>query len=237
MAWDKTKPAEGIPARQVNDDIRANNDTLETAFGLDHDFTTGGTQTGRHAQLTIPTGSDPAGTTDCVTVWNNSGKLRSRNGLGSIVNIALISDLIPAATKCWFYADTAPTGWTLDATPSDELLGVKGGSVYTAGGTTKGAWFASSAFDHLHATNDHALSAAEMPSHTHRVPHGSGSDSAHNNLGVQGCAALFGSYYDTTTSAGSGNGHNHGNTDSTTVNQSAWRPKARVGIICSKNSY
>ena len=45
-------------------------------------------------------------------------------------------------TKCWFYLNTAPTGWTIDATPADALLAVKGGSqAYNAnGGTQVGTW-------------------------------------------------------------------------------------------------
>jgi len=49
-AWDKGLPIAGRKARYIDDDIRANNAALETAFDNEHDFTTGGTQTGRHPQ-------------------------------------------------------------------------------------------------------------------------------------------------------------------------------------------
>lgn len=52
------------------------------------------------------------------------------------LNVPVATDEIPAGTKMWFYANSAPTGWTIDSTPSDELLAIKGGSTYTAGGTT-----------------------------------------------------------------------------------------------------
>jgi len=59
-------------------------------------------------------------------------------------------------TKAWFYVDTAPTGWTIDNTPADALLAVKGGSAaYNAeGGTQQGTW--------------------TQPNHTHSIPGGSG---------------------------------------------------------------
>lgn len=43
MAWDKTKIAEGVLAPDLNDEIRANWDALETALNKEHNFSTGGT--------------------------------------------------------------------------------------------------------------------------------------------------------------------------------------------------
>lgn len=45
-------------------------------------------------------------------------------------------------TKCWFYLNAAPTGWTIDNTPADALLCVKGGTAAfnAAGGTQAGTW-------------------------------------------------------------------------------------------------
>lgn len=51
MAFDKTKPAGTTPLKTSDDQIRANNEALETAIGQDHDFATGGTQTGKHKQV------------------------------------------------------------------------------------------------------------------------------------------------------------------------------------------
>ncbi len=50
MAWNKANPAAGIAAKQLDNDIRTNNDALEAALGNEHDFTTGSTQTGIHTQ-------------------------------------------------------------------------------------------------------------------------------------------------------------------------------------------
>jgi hypothetical protein len=51
MAFDKTKPAGTTPLKTSDDQIRANNEALETAIGQDHDFATGSTQTGKHKQV------------------------------------------------------------------------------------------------------------------------------------------------------------------------------------------
>lgn len=61
-AWDATKPVAGRKARFIDDDIRANNAGIEAALDQDHDFTTGGTMTGKHDQVTFndPLGSAPA---------------------------------------------------------------------------------------------------------------------------------------------------------------------------------
>ncbi|MFA5382055.1 MAG: hypothetical protein WC356_02735 [Candidatus Micrarchaeia archaeon] len=49
-AWNKDLPAAGVAAKTIDDTIRDNNGALETAIDNEHDFTTGGTQTGIHAQ-------------------------------------------------------------------------------------------------------------------------------------------------------------------------------------------
>lgn len=119
---------------------------------------------------------------------------------------------IPAGAKIWFYANTAPTGYTIDSVPSDELLAVKGGSTYTTGGATAGTW----------TQTGHALTVSEIPPHTHdtnshqSIKRGSGTA----NWGYSAENPKTGSAL---TSAGSAAAHSHGST---------WRPKARVGIIC-----
>ncbi len=50
MSWNKDNPAAGIAAKTLDDHIRTNQTALETAIDNEHDFTTGGTQTGDHTQ-------------------------------------------------------------------------------------------------------------------------------------------------------------------------------------------
>jgi len=123
---------------------------------------------------------------------------------------------IESTSKVWFYQDTAPDGWTIDSTPSDSLLAVKGGSTYTTGGTQAGTW----------TQPDHALTESEMPSHTHALTNGT---QVWRNEGGANTMAGGGSSTTATLTAGatgSDTAHNHG---------SAYRPTAEVGIICSKD--
>jgi len=48
--WNKANPAAGIAANTLDNHIRTNQDALETAIDNEHDFATGGTQTGIHTQ-------------------------------------------------------------------------------------------------------------------------------------------------------------------------------------------
>jgi len=137
---------------------------------------------------------------------------------------------LAAGTKVWFYADSAPDGWTIDATVADALLALKGGSqAYNVdGGNLAGTW----------TQPGHTLTEAEIPTHDH------GEAGAHTH--TIACASSFEEGYlsgtwvmseqsgtagasagaHTHTSVGSGSAHNHG---------TAYRPLARVGLICAKN--
>lgn len=53
MSWDKDKPAATTSLKQSNPQILANNAAIEAALDQDHDFTTGGTQTGKHNKVTL----------------------------------------------------------------------------------------------------------------------------------------------------------------------------------------
>jgi len=126
---------------------------------------------------------------------------------------------IPSGTKIWFYADSAPTGWTIDATPSDRILAVKGGSTYVTGGVQVGSWTVS------------GISTANESSHTHLV---SGSTDIFNTgLDDQGSGSntVTPSHVHTLSiTSQAGSAHNH------IVNQDGtWRPSANVGIICTKD--
>lgn len=66
---------------------------------------------------------------------------------------------IASGNKAWFYQDAAPVGWTLDATPSDALLAVKGGATYTTGGAQAGTW--------TQLNHTHGIGSLTTPNHTH----------------------------------------------------------------------
>ena len=52
-AWDKDKPASSTSLRNSNPEILANWSALEDAFTQDHEFSTGGTNSGKHEVLTM----------------------------------------------------------------------------------------------------------------------------------------------------------------------------------------
>lgn len=145
---------------------------------------------------------------------------------------ALAVAVIPAGTKAWFYQDAAPTGWTIDSTPADALLAVKGGSqaFNAAGGTQQGTWTQP---NHLHSTGDFTLTENEMPAHTHSLSV-TGNTASNTATYITHANTANNTLSATTGSAGTGAAHNHGNTgNSATAN--TWRPLSQLGIIATKN--
>ena len=131
-----------------------------------------------------------------------------------------INSDIPSLTEMWIYANGAPDGWTINATPSDQLLAVKGGSTYTTGGTAAGSF--------------------TMPVHQHNM-----NSHQHPSSGTTEAASPGANYEDGDAGApGSGN-HTHPFTITTLGpspgltlsdgNVAGYRPESHVGIICSKN--
>lgn len=123
-----------------------------------------------------------------------------------------IIDYVPASSPIWFYLDSAPTGYSIVAGASDELLAIKGGSTYTTGGAQAGTW----------TQDSHALTVSELPPHSHAT---NATTSASSGGGPTiYCYASSNPQTGTTlTSGGSAAGHSHG---------SSWRPLARTGILC-----
>lgn len=131
-------------------------------------------------------------------------------------NFTAIPDFFPEGTISWFYADSAPDGWTLFADASDELLAVKSGvedDIYEFGGVQAGTW----------QQPDHTLTDDELPSHTHSITPG-GTVIIRRGAANTVCWRASSGGTKTLTSVGGGEAHNHG---------SDWRPAARVGILCS----
>lgn len=142
---------------------------------------------------------------------------------------------LPTGTKMWFYQNTAPSGWVIDATPADAILAVKGGSnaYNTTGGTQAGTWTQPT---HLHTTGDHTLSAAEsgLPAHVHYV-YGTGTHpEMYGGGGFAGDGNTTGANTQANSAQAASQAHNHGNTGSSNT-ANTWRPLAQVGIICTKS--
>ena len=158
------------------------------------------------------------------------------------------------ATKCWFYQDAAPTGWTIVDDVNESLLacvkqGSGAGTTYTTGGSEQGTWTQP---NHVHGTSGHSLTTDEIPAHPHYVANTDvGSVGDEYKLGASGTTYInkegwTGDYGYTltgsnttptigpTSSTGGGQSHTHGDTgNGATAN--TWRPLAQVGIICTLN--
>ena len=130
--------------------------------------------------------------------------------------------------KVWIYRDTAMDGWVVDTTPTDRVLAIKGGTVYTTGGQLAGSW----------QLPDHVLDITEIPAHSHSGT----TDTGYENIRILDTPGTTGSGIDrvdnqynftttysgghthtfTTGNTGGGAAHNHGNT---------FRPAAAVGTL------
>ena len=140
---------------------------------------------------------------------------------------------LPTATKVWFWQNTAPTGWTIDATAAaDAVLAVKAGSgtYAVAGGSQAGTWVqpnhthtvsdhthtapshthAFTGVDHLHTTADHTLTISEMPSHRHYISPAATYKTYGTPTAIGGIDAPTDTFY--TGYSGGDKAHNHGNT-------------------------
>jgi hypothetical protein len=137
---------------------------------------------------------------------------------------------IPSGTKMLFYANTAPTGWTIDNTLDDKLIyvtkgsvagGQSGGGVHSTGTWTQpnhthtgpshthtGPSHTHTGPSHAHTTPAMTLDVTQIPAHTHIIPRGGvGGLEGWERASNQG-----GNGTNTTTSTGSGASHAHGDT-------------------------
>lgn len=123
---------------------------------------------------------------------------------------------IPQGTIMWVYADSPPAGWSLFASSGDVLVGIKGGSYGATGGTLAGSW-ATPAHSHGLANHTHASSGVTggAPYTTDAEYAGNVSSAGHTHNVAPTANATAGS----TGIGGS---------------SSAFRPRARVGILCTR---
>ncbi len=133
-----------------------------------------------------------------------------------------------ASLKLWLYLNAAEEGWAIDATVTDRVLALKGGSqaYNVSGGTNAGTWTQPS----------HQLVASEIPAHDH----GASGDHTHDITGYESDggswsvasvqagnshslpAAAQADGDHTHTSVGGDGAHDHGTT---------YRPSAAVGTL------
>ncbi len=141
-----------------------------------------------------------------------TGNVQSQiNAINANVNL-----IAPAGTTLVFFQAAAPVGWTQLTANNDSMLRV----VNVAGGGSGGS-VSPISFDwsHVHATNGHALTLAEMPPHAHTVPLGQSVYASYNTSNI---TQRVGNTNVDSGSTGSGAAHDHGNTDSAGT---TWTPK------------
>jgi len=154
MVWDKEKPQGNQKIRLSDDEIRANNAALEAAIDLDHDFTTGGTQTGEHHKVTLQKQeTDPSEEADkgklYTKVEDEEVELFYRDKTAAhILQLTRKGDhaLFAKGDRIIQPQDTASLGWTIVDTLDDKLVYITKGKA--AGGSPGGeAHLGSFAFD------------------------------------------------------------------------------------------
>jgi hypothetical protein len=147
--------------------------------------------------------------TDQIMKWN-----------GSAWACADPAPVIPAGF-CMFSAtqSSCPSGWTRAGALDGSTLRGSASPGGTGGSDT-----------HQHSTQNHTLTVAQMPSHSHYIrnsnwQNGSGEGSHRQGDSTSGDTTSF-----STLSTGSGQPHNHGNTNGA----DSWPPYTNV-IVCCKN--
>ena len=111
MSWNKNLPDGSKSIALGDDDIRENNDSLEDAVDLEHDFTTGGTQTGRHA---FPVDS--------------LGNLASLNPAGVRGGLAIATGVRPSGVLAYHNG----TSWILADNGNDDVARTDEVNLFTA---------------------------------------------------------------------------------------------------------
>ena len=94
MAWSKLLPNGDLSIAVGDDAIRANNTQLELALDLEHQFATGGLQTGRHKFAALNVG----GQGGLVTAAADDGWVIMRTD-------------VRTGMRCWFVYDAAAVAW------------------------------------------------------------------------------------------------------------------------------
>jgi len=94
MAWSKLLPNGDLSIAVGDDAIRANNTQLELALDLEHQFATGGLQTGRHKFAALDTGAQGG----LVTAAADDGWVIMRTD-------------VRTGMRCWFVYDAVAVAW------------------------------------------------------------------------------------------------------------------------------
>ncbi|MCW5695767.1 MAG: hypothetical protein KIS96_03420 [Bauldia sp.] len=90
------------------------------------------------------------------------GLLRTLLGLGSIATLPADANVFPTGTSMLFFQAAAPTGWTKQTTHNNKAIRLVTGTPSSGGSVDF-----STVFGRV-ATDNHVLTATQIPSHTHQ---------------------------------------------------------------------
>jgi hypothetical protein len=231
MAWDLTIPASVDKIKECPEQLQANWAAIATwtnvqHYGLGHALS-GSHKPGQCSVMMVETSAAIAALTDvpCAFAYaTDIGDFGYNDGSAWVI----VGGPIETGTKMVFYADTAPVGWTLNATLDDKLVYITKGSA--ASGETGGSACSSGSWtiDGFSASiGSHTLTTSEIPSHNHVYTQGIGANVPSNVHWYCNYA------YNTsvTTSTGGGGGHTH----PMASHDGSWHPAAYCFIICTKD--
>lgn len=243
--WDaanEASPADGDNVSAGAGKIRDFKVDVRERMAKDHYMDIAGTDAdhGEHEKITFnaPLGADPSNVANKGFLYTKdvSAKVELfwEDEDGNVVQLTFGGVAsVPSGTKMLVYADTAPTGWTIDNTLDDKVVHVTKGSA--AGGETGGGAHSTGTWTQPNHTHTSAA-------HTHTLPIGS----------RQGAAQVLG-WKNTQTSGTFTSTHGVSTTaeaytqdrlvsDSTTpgatggsATANTWRPASYCFIICSKD--
>ena len=142
---------------------------------------------------------------------------------------------IASGTRMLFYADTAPSGWTLLTSVNDKVVYITKGSsgvssVGQSGGQihTTGSWTITGLSTNV---GDHVVTIAEMPAHTHTYTYEWTIATAVAGGFVHPLSDAGDDTNTATAGAGGDAAHNH----TMAAHDGLWRPAASCVIICTKD--
>ena len=237
--WDKDKPAGTTKIRLSDEQIRANYAALEDALARDHEFPGNeGSDAGEHkfvkffAPIATP-GNEPNKGFLYLKDVDAKVELHFLDEDGNEIQLSAVGAIygsFPSGTKLYFYQDTAPSGWTIDAACVDALLAVKGGAdaFDVVGGNQAGTWTQPN-HEHVHKWYDYlgigaAAKTYDVDGNAVNVVNSGQYTSNVMYLRSSGNAANMYSIQDAWTEKAGADG-----------GDDTYRPLAQVGIIATKD--
>jgi hypothetical protein len=242
QTWDasfESLPTDANYMYEVDNYIRGLKEAIRERMEIDHVWKVGATD-GMHKSISMNQVAAPTLAANTMYLYckdvsakiqlfimDEDGNEIQVTGEGTIKGI-------PPGTKMLFYANTAPTGWTIDTTAAlnDKAVMVTIGS--GAGGAAGGAALAGGtwALTGLN-TGPVTLTAAQsgVPAHTHNLTsyqYGGGTPAYPSLTGVTTGEVATATSSNSTANASASHAH-------TIAAADTWRPAAQCFIICTKN--